>query len=135
MDEADLEKIAEIVRRNFPQFQALWLFGSFVEGAQDFQSDVDLALLLPPGEVANLFSKVREELSEALGRDVDLIDLRASATVFQNEIVSHGRTLLVNDPRAVEEFEMLSLSLWQKLNQERAGILEDIAQSGRILHG
>lgn len=135
MDEADLKKISEIVRRNFPQLQALWLFGSFAEGTQDSQSDVDLAVLLPPGKACDSLPKVREELCEALGRDVDLIDLRASATVFQNEIVSHGRTLLVNDQRAVEEFEMLSLSLWQKLNQERAGILEDIAQSGRILYG
>jgi len=31
----------------------------------------------------------------------------------------------------VDEFEMLTLSYYQKLNQERAGILEKFAKSGR----
>jgi len=70
---------------------------------------------------------------EQLDMDVDLIDLRHANTVFQNEIVSHGHVLHAWSTHAVQVFEMLSLSLWQKLNQERAGIVSDILASGRIL--
>ena len=44
--------------------------------------------------------------------------------------------ILDRNERAIAEFEMLSLSFWQKLNEERAGILSDIARTGSVLsHG
>jgi uncharacterized protein len=134
MDDARLATILKALTRHFPNAQGLWVFGSFATQEQTAASDLDLAILLPPEAAQSSTVQIcRQELMEQLDMDVDLIDLRHTNTVFQNEIVSHGHVLHAWDTKAVQVFEMLSLSLWQKLNQERAGIMSDILASGRIL--
>jgi len=128
----------EQIRKAFPGVQAVWLFGSTACGQAGADSDVDLAVLLPPGVRAGPFELLglRASLAESIGRDVDLVSLREAPAAFANEIVSHGRRIWEGSSRDPEEFEMHVLSLWQKLNEERAGILEDVASTGRILsHG
>jgi hypothetical protein len=78
-------------------------------------------------------SDCRDALENVLKRTVDLINLRTAHTVFQNEIIQQGRIIYQQNERAVDEFEMQVMSSYQKLNEERAGILEDILETGRIL--
>lgn len=136
-----IQVITDIVPRHLPQTQAVYLFGS----AQDVLTtgevsrhearDIDLAVLLPPAiaqAIGNLFlSDLRWELEHQFQRDVDLINLRIVSTVFQNEIVATGQSIFVQDRNALEEFEMLTLSFYQKLNDEREKILEDVFSTGR----
>lgn len=133
-----LDRVVALILDRVPQVQGIYLFGSFATGEAHSESDLDLGVLLPPGMIlpSTHVRTLSEDLSELVGRDIDLILLREANTVLQNEIVSNGRVLLAGDERAVAEFEMLSLSYWQKLNEERAGILEDIARTGSVLaHG
>jgi uncharacterized protein len=53
---------------------------------------------------------------------VDLINLRETNTVFQNEIITEGRLICMTDESATDAFEMNVMSAYQKLNEERAGI-------------
>ena len=130
---ADL--ITEIVRAHYPTVQAIYLFGTFGTADEWPDSDVDLALLLPHAEAkaaGNLMlSPCCLALSQALGRDVDLLNAGHVSTVFQKEIVANGRLLWQGDETAVDEFEMLTLSLYQKLNEERKDILEAFYQTRR----
>lgn len=70
-------------------------------------------------------------LEDALRRPVDLLNAREVSTVFQKEIISAGRLLYCADPTGVPEFEMLTLSLYQKLNEERKEILAAFRETGR----
>lgn len=136
--ETPLADLVEKILHAFPKAQGIWLFGSMAAGDAAGDSDIDLAILLPPGAPgpSRADHELRMELAQVAGRDVDLVRLRDLSSVFANEIVSHGRRIWEGDPRAMDEFEMNSLSSWQKLNQERAEILEDILAGGRILaHG
>ena len=56
---------------------------------------------------------------------------RRVSTVFQKEIVATGRLLFCADENAVAEFEMLTLSFYQKLNEERKEILEEFERTGK----
>jgi hypothetical protein len=49
------------------------------------------------------------------------------------EIIHTGVLIYCADTYACEEFEMLTLSFYQKLNEERAGIMEQIMRTNRIL--
>jgi uncharacterized protein len=133
-----LDTALEQIRKAFPGVQAVWLFGSTASGDAHADSDIDLAVLLPPGRRADpteIF-RLRASLTEALGRETDLVSLREAPVAFANEIVSHGGRIWEASVRAADEFEMRTLSSWQKLNEERAGILEDVLATGRILsHG
>jgi len=100
-------------------------------------SDVDFALLLPHrsrnGNLELAGSDCRNELEQLLKKDVDLLNLRKLSTVFQKEVVFNGRLIYCGNRYAVDEFEMLTLSYDQKLNEERAGILAEIQKTGKIL--
>jgi len=57
---------------------------------------------------------------------------RQVSTVFQKEILASGRLLFQVKTTAVDEFEMLALSDYQRLNEERRGILQDVMDGGRF---
>lgn len=131
------EIIIKTVRRFYPETEAIYLFGSYLTPDETKESDIDIAVLLPPAVAKHsgslAMSECRDALEDALKRGVDLVNLRQVNTVFQNEITGQGRLLYKGDEYAVDVFEMQVLSGYQKLNEERAGILEDIFASGRIL--
>lgn len=118
----------------FPHTQGIYLFGSHGTTEEWADSDIDIALLLPHDEAKRVghlvLSDLRLRLSMVLGRDVDLLNARLVSTVFQKAII-FGELIYCADRYAVEEFEMLTLSYYQKLNEERAGIVEAFLQSGR----
>jgi predicted nucleotidyltransferase len=133
----DLQDVVSIVRKHHPRVQAIYLFGTYGTSAQGPDSDLDIALLLEPAEAKRekslAFSACREALEALTGRPVDLINLRDTNTVFQNEIITEGRLIASSDEPATDAFEMKVLSAYQKLNEERSGILEDIKLTGRVL--
>jgi uncharacterized protein len=113
--------------------EAVYLFGSFADCTQTESSDVDIALLfsmLPDKVRALAGSDLQLELSKALKRSVDLVDLRTVSTVFQNEIIVSGERFLTLEEASADEFEMMTLSFYQKLNEERKEILEEFKTSG-----
>ena len=129
------EKVVEIIVAHYPATQAIYLFGS--HGTEDEwpDSDVDIAVLLPPVQAKAAGSLVMtaawSELGTLLRKDVDLINLRLVSTVFQKEIVFAERRIYCADAYATDEFEMLVLSFYQKLNEERREILEEFLKTGR----
>jgi uncharacterized protein len=133
----DYREIISIVRKHYPHVLGIYLFGTYGTPEERPDSDVDLALLLLPEEARRekslVFSACKDELETLTGRSIDLINLREVNTVLQNEIVTEGRLVDTSNPAAMDAFEMQVLSSWQKLNEERAGILDDIMISGRVL--
>ncbi len=111
---AEMRTLVEIVLRDFPSAQAIYLLGSYARGEQHTQSDIDLAVLLPVDIALALAKQAR--------RDVDLVNLRLVSTVFQNEIIHTGVLLYCSDEPARQEFEMLALSAYIKLSEESARI-------------
>lgn len=126
--------IIEDVLAHFPATQGIYLFGSFATADERVDSDVDIALLLPPDEAERagqlVLSDLHWQLSRTLGRDVDLLNARLVSTVFQKAII-FGELIYCADRYAVDEFEMLTLSYYQKLNEERAEILAEFRRTGR----
>jgi len=130
-------QVIEILVRSFPDVQAVYLFGSFGTADETLASDVDIAILLPPDQAKSLTAQglfdARCALEDTLRRDVDLVNLREVNTVLRNEVVKDVRRIYCADPYASDVFEMLTMSFYQKLNEERKGILAEIAASGRVL--
>lgn len=126
----DSQKLSEIILKHHPNCQAIYLFGSFAAGQETKNSDVDIAVLLPHLESKEIssfaMSKTLNEIEMTLNRDVDLINLRAVSTVFQVQIINKGKLIFCADKNAKANFEMLSTSLYLKLNEERKEILNRI---------
>jgi predicted nucleotidyltransferase len=132
----ETDKIITAVLKYYPDVQAVYLFGSYGTDEAWADSDVDIALLLPydksPKAGSLLMSDLRFELEKLLRKDVDLINLRQVPTVLQKEIVMADSRIYQADEYPADEFEMLTFSYYQKLNEERHQILKDILADGRI---
>ena len=131
------EQIVRLVLDYFPETQAIYLFGTFATTDMRSESDVDIAVLLTPHQAKEVgflgLSTLRFKLEELLERDIDLINLRQAPTVLQKEVIMAEQRIFCANEYAAAEFEMLTLSFYQKLNEERAAIIQDILESGRII--
>lgn len=129
-------EINRLILKYYPNTQAVYLFGSQAAGEEWPESDVDIAVLLPPAEAKKigslLISDLRFNLETLLGKEVDLINLRRAPTVLQKEVIAADSRIYEGDRFAAEEFEMLTLSYYQKLNEERAQILAEALAGGRF---
>jgi uncharacterized protein len=130
------DEIIPIVLKHYPTTQGIYLFGTCGTEYERPDSDVDIALLLPPElaikEKYLVMSQCRFDLENELRKDVDLLNARLISTVFQIEITYNGKLIYCADRYAVDEFEMLALSFYQKLNEERAEVLAEGLRSGRF---
>ena len=135
MTQTSQQRLIERIRADLPQIQAIYLYGSTASGQEHERSDVDLGVLLPHLEARKIGSLVlsdtRFALEELTGREVDLVNLRHAPIVLQKEVIAGGIRIYTQDGSAVDEYEMLVLSFYGKLNEERAGILEEFARSKR----
>ena len=133
MNESDV--IVRNILEHYPAAQAIYLFGTYGTADEWPDSDVDIAILLPPEQARRrpqlMLTPCHYALADALGKPVDLLNAREVSTVFQKEIVKSGRRLYCADDDVVAEFEMLTLSHYQKLNEERKAILEAFRETGR----
>ena len=129
------DEMIRIALEYFPKIQAIYLFGSYGTDQEWPESDVDIAVLLPPEEAKEVGSLVMSDLRfglESLKKDVDLINLRRVPTVLQKEVIAADCRIYEGDRPAAEEFEMLTLSYYQKLNEERAEIVKSALSSGKF---
>lgn len=130
------DKIIQAVLAHYPDVQAIYFFGAYGTDDEWEESDVDIALLLEHKKAKKagslIMSDLRFELESLLKKDVDLINLRNVSTVLQKEVVAADRRVYCADEYAADEFDMLTISKYQKLNEERAGILKEALSNGRF---
>lgn len=73
------------------------LFGSLANGRATPQSDLDLAVLMDAPLSAETKMALIGDLSQTIGRPVDLIDLRVTGEPLLGQILKHGVRLLGSD--------------------------------------
>lgn len=109
------------------------LFGSAVNGNLLKKSDIDIAFLSDE-KILDKYETfmLAQELAANLNRDVDLIDLSQASTVFKAQIVQTGKIIYCIDEQKKDLFELKTLKMYAKLNEERSEIIKKIDESGSI---
>lgn len=129
------QSIVDTILKFYPNAEAIYLFGSYGTEFERPDSDLDIALLLPwDAELKQnslALTPCWSALTKLLSRKIDLINLRGTNTVFQNEIINTGRVIYEADEDLRLAFEMLVLSMYQKLSEERKEILESFYETKR----
>jgi len=128
------EAIIEVLRSSVEGLVAVYLFGSVARGDDHPESDVDAALLASRPLDPVVRWELQERLAAAVGRDVDLVDLRAASAVLRVRVLADAAVLWSSGGAAREAFEAFALADYARLNEERRGILDDIARRGSV-HG
>ena len=134
LDTSEQSTIRKRLQAAVPDVIAIYQFGSTVGGQEHGEGDLDLVILASrPLENLDRWT-LQEDLAAELGRDVDLVDLRSASTVMQARVLDTGRVLAETDRTVRQQFEMRVCSAYAMLNEERAGILEDV-QARRHIYG
>jgi uncharacterized protein len=130
-----LDAIVRSVTSAYPEVEGIYLYGSTAREESSQESDVDVAVVLPGASARTAgslaLSDLRFRLEDVLRHPVDLVNARAAPVVLQKEIIATGIPIYTGDPTGLQRYEMIVLSLYGKLNEERRGILEDFASTGR----
>jgi len=107
------------------QAELIYLFGSYAAGKARDDSDLDLAFL--SSEEIDDYQRflTAQKLASKLNIDVDLIDLSQASTVFRAQIIQ-GELLYAENKQQKQEFEMLTLKKYARLNEERKEIIDKI---------
>ncbi len=127
MDKALSRSLVAEIRAAAPGVVAIYAYGSQINGNVHPESDLDIALLMPPGQ--GVPSQVLLQLQgnlESLAAcpvDVSVLDLRSSLVHCQ-EVVTGGERLFVANEAAVADFEMQTLSFYARLCEDRAPVLQ-----------
>ena len=120
-----------MIRERLPNALSIFAFGSQINDGANAQSDLDLAVLVggyvPPLDLWEL----ARDLESLAPCPVDLLDLRAASTVMQYQVITTGKRLWALNVQA-GLFECYVLSEKTALDAARAGLLQDISDSGTV---
>lgn len=106
---------------------AIYVFGSTGTDRQHDASDVDIAVLRRFPLDPLVCFQLAGALADALGCEVDLVDLSGASTVLAKEVIRTGSVVYEADETLRQYFEMRTLSDYARLNEERAEILRQVA--------
>lgn len=125
-----LDKAIDLIKEF--DVSTIYLFGSANRNELREDSDIDIAFLSDNNiDEYECFMKA-QKIADVFKRDVDLIDLRKASTVFKAQIIGTGTVIFCSDNIKRAYFEMRSLKEYALLNEERAEILKNIEESGRV---
>lgn len=125
------QAILEMLQSRVPDLLAVYAFGSRMQGTAGPQSDLDLAVLVAGYADPLALWSLSGDLADVAGCPVDLLDLRASSTIMQHQVITTGQRWWAGDSQAAM-YEVAILSEKTELDTARAGLLDDIHKRGSI---
>ena len=123
------------IQRVVPDAIAAWLYGSGGSGSMNTDSDIDIAVLLPPTDTRKTSWSLRnhtQALAEHWHRKVDLVNFAAVSCVLQKEILSGGKLLFSTDDFIAGNAELQALSQYRDFNERNAQEFARIAGTGKV---
>ncbi len=129
-----LEDIIKFLTNNLNDLVGIYLFGSHADASATETSDVDLAILCkyPKSPTPIELYKLKLDLGHLINKDVDLIDLQKANTDFRFQIITTSKRIYCSNIYDCDFFEMISISMYQKLELERAEIIQQFKETGKI---
>ncbi len=110
----------------------VYLFGSAARNEMRNDSDIDIAYLSDAKLSQYENFMLAQELADIFNRDVDLINLRESSTVFKAQVVGTGKRIYCSDENRRMYFEMRAFKEYALLNEERGIVLRRIKERGSV---
>ena len=128
----NMTALKETIAKRLSGLIGIWVYGSVAKGEDTSKSDLDIAVLANAPVPFDKLLDLSVSLMQQVGCDVDFVDLRVAPSVLRKEVIAKGRRIYCADWAACETFEDFVFSDYARLNEERAGILDDIFQRGSV---
>ena len=134
LDKTLQQKIIKHLQKHTPMLEAIYIFGSFADFTALRDSDIDIAYLSQKSLTKVAIWELAQALSIILDRDVDLIDLKETNTIFRFEILQNGIQIYNADEKRVDKFEDLAYSFYIRFQEERKPIIDAILKDKKVLN-
>lgn len=109
------------------------IFGSYAKKSTHKDSDIDIAFYCEDQSLTTYeVFQLAQELADILKIEVDLVNIRTASTVFKAQIYTTGTVIYSVNDTLLKNLQMIALSMYAKLNEERENILKKIGESGTI---
>lgn len=131
LNENILKNIIDILTKNVKP-TLIYIFGSAARNELREDSDIDIAYLSDITLSNYEIFMLANDVADIVKRDVDLIDLKKTSTVFKAQIVGNGKVIYCRDDTKRMYFEMYAFKDYALLNEERKEILDGIRKRGNI---
>jgi len=92
-----LEKIGRFAKSN-EVIAAAYVFGSSAAGKERRESDIDIAIMVRGSMGGFERVQLETELSNLLGKDIDLVVFSLASALLQHQILKYGRIVYEADP-------------------------------------
>ncbi len=121
-----IDTINKLLLKEIPDIVGIYLFGSQADGSVHDGSDYDIAFLtkVPDKFGAVFLFDLGNKLASALSVEVDLVDIYAVSLDLRFEIVTKGKRIYCGDKTACDTFDMISISMYQRFEEERRPVVE-----------
>lgn len=128
----ELEKIVEILTEKFSPL-AIILFGSYVRGTQNSESDIDIAIIANDLNKKNIF-RIKQELEIELNKDIDLVNIKDEniSDGFRYDVLMTGEVLYCQDEYKYDMYKIAMIREYLELNEARQGIIDRVKNGGNI---
>jgi len=123
--------VVELLKIRCPSLQAVYAFGSRIQGNAGPESDLDLAVLVAGYADPHLLWQLAGDLADLAGCPVDLLDFRAASTVMQARILTTGERWWAADSK-IDAYEAAVLNDKLALDAARASLINDIQREGHV---
>jgi uncharacterized protein len=112
---------------------AVYVFGSYAKGTKREHSDIDIAVLFLKGKEISWEQSLvmKDEISDLLTIDVDLIIMNISNPILKHQIYKHSHRVITRDTYFINEFFVRSLMEYTDIKMTRA-IIETKILNRRI---
>lgn len=132
LSEIQQQEVNAVLLAKIEDLEGVYLFGSGATSDFTSSSDIDLAFKAKSPVDQLVLWDLKNELSNLLGREVDLIDLEPADTVMRMQVVSTGVRIYCQNHTKSEAWDSLVYSMYLKLNEDRKEVIDEIAKSGKI---
>ncbi len=125
-------EIIDIVKKQLPNVKGIYMFGSYADGTDRSDSDIDIAVQVKGG----LTGAEKLNLASAFVKDidiqVDLVDFEKASTLLQYEIIKNGTLIYDGDTLYNDETFLKTLGIYYDYIIETREYRADIKKRKRV---
>ena len=117
------------MKEGLPQLISIWPFGSYATNEAISDSDIDLAVLCER-QMSNIECfTIAQKIAAYLGKNVDLVDIRKATPYLSAQVFALDgiRFDLIQDKAFADHWEVVMMSRYCYLNEERKYMADDVA--------
>ncbi len=114
------------------EIELIYLFGSYVKGNFNKDSDIDIAVYLKKDKSKLEIFNFKKKLEDMLERDIDLVILNNANDVLKNQVLYYGKNIFAKDEEFKQNYEYISFVNYLSFQEDIKIVIDKIKERGAI---